>query len=159
MHNSPVVPPGHEGIFLRGIHAGFHGDFVVASHLLVPQIENSLRYILECQGVDVSNLMSDGTQPVKMLRSLFSFPELEQILGADMCFELRGHLIEKSGYDYRNRVSHGFVTEADCLSHAAVSIWWLTLRLCLIPIYNLLHSSQTLNGASEPKKGEAEVRE
>ena len=159
VHNSPVVPPGHEGIFLRGIHAGFHGDFVVASHLLVPQLENSLRYILECQGVDVSNLMSDGTQPVKMLRSLFSFPELEQILGADMCFELRGHLIEKSGYDYRNRVSHGFVTEADCLSHAAVSIWWLTLRLCLIPIYNLLHSSQTLNGASEPKKGEAEVRE
>ena len=31
--NNPFVPPGHEGIFLRGLHAGFHGDFLIASHL------------------------------------------------------------------------------------------------------------------------------
>ena len=34
VRNNPFVPPGHEGIFLRGIHAGFHSDFLIASHLL-----------------------------------------------------------------------------------------------------------------------------
>ena len=133
--NNPFVPSGHEGIFLRGIHAGFNGDFLIASHLLVPQIENSLRFVLESQGVDVSNLMSDGTQPVKVLGALFSMNQTKEIFGDSLCFELRGCLIEKAGYDFRNRLAHGFVTERDCYSAAAAMIWWLVLRICLIPVF------------------------
>ena len=133
--NNPFVPSGHEGIFLRGIHAGFNGDFLIASHLLVPQIENSLRFVLESQGVDVSNLMSDGTQPVKVLGALLSMNQTKEIFGDSLCFELRGCLIEKAGYDFRNRLAHGFVTERDCYSAAAAMIWWLVLRICLIPVF------------------------
>lgn len=136
VRNNPFIQRDHENIFLRGIHAGFHGDFLLASNLLVPQIENSLRYILEAAGIDITNLYSDGTQPVKTLGALFSIPDLEKILGADMCFELRGHLIEKSGYDFRNRLCHGFVTDNEFYNSVApVSIWWLVLRLCMIPLY------------------------
>jgi hypothetical protein len=46
-------------------------------------------------------------------------------------FELRGHLIEKTGFDFRNKVAHGFVSENDCYSAAALAVWWLVLRLCL----------------------------
>ena len=63
VRNNPFIPEDHQGIFLRGLHAGFHGDFLIATHLLVPQIENSIRYVLESNDVDVSNLMSDSTQP------------------------------------------------------------------------------------------------
>lgn len=136
--NNPFVPPGHEGICLRGIVAGFHGDFLVAAHLLVPQIENSLRYVLESQGVDVSNLKSDGTQPVKVLGAIFGMKETTEIFGESLCFELRGCLIEKTGYDFRNRVAHGFVSEAECYSAAASHIWWLVLRICLIPIFQTM---------------------
>jgi hypothetical protein len=132
--NNPFIPPGHEEIFLRGLHAGFHGDFLVASHLLVPQIENSLRHVLESHGVDVSNLMSDGTQPVKVLGAIFSMKETEEIFGEALCFELRGCLIEKTGFDFRNRIAHGFVSEAECYSVASETIWWLVLRICLTPI-------------------------
>jgi hypothetical protein len=110
--DNPFVPAGHEGIFLRGLHAGFYGDFLIASHLLIPQIENSLRYILESSGTDVSNLMSDGTQPVKILGTLLSMEMTKKILGEELCFELRGCLIEKAAFDFRNRVAHGFVSEA-----------------------------------------------
>ena len=106
VENNPFIPPDHEGIFLRGLHAGFHGDFIVASHLLPLQIENSLRYVLEENGVDVSNLMSDGTQPVKVLGAILGIPATKQIFGEQLCFELRGCLIEKTGYDFRNRVAH-----------------------------------------------------
>lgn len=129
--NNPFVPPDHEEIFLRGLHAGFHGDFIVAVHLLVPQVENSLRYILEEQGVDVSNLQSDRTQPVKILGALLGMVETKKMLGASLHFEVRGHLIEKTAYDFRNKVAHGFVDEHNCYSAAAVAVWWLVLRLCL----------------------------
>lgn len=136
VRNNPFIPLGHEGIFLRGLHAGFHGDFLVASHLLTLQIENSMRYVLESHGIDVSNLMSDGTQPVKVLGAIFGMAETKRIFGDDLCFELRGCLIEKVGYDFRNRVAHGFVHERECHSNAAVMVWWLVLRICLKPIFD-----------------------
>lgn len=136
--SNPFVPPGHEGIFLRGIHAGFHGDFLVAAHLLVPQIENSIRFVLSMNGVDVSNLLADGTQPLKILGPLFDVPETKEIFGESLWFELRGLLIEKSGYDFRNQLAHGFTSEAECYGDAAVNLWWLVLRLCLIPVLQRL---------------------
>ena len=147
--NNPFIPTGHEGIFLRGLHAGFHGDFVVAAHLLTPQIENSLRHVLESQGVDVSNLESDGTQPVKMLGGIFGFPETKRIFGEPLCFELRGCLIEKTGYDFRNRVAHGFIHEGECYTTPGITVWWLVLRICLTPLAQLLEAQ---HGA--PKTGE-----
>ena len=42
LHN-PIVPKGHESFFIKGIVAGFRGDFEIAAHLLVPQIEQSIR--------------------------------------------------------------------------------------------------------------------
>jgi len=109
----------------------------VATHLLTPQIENSLRYVLESHGVDVSNLMSDGTQPVKVLGAIFGMAEAKQIFGESLCFELRGCLIEKTGFDFRNRVAHGFVHEGECYSTAGVTVW-LVLRICLTPIFQTI---------------------
>ncbi|MBI4662975.1 MAG: DUF4209 domain-containing protein [Verrucomicrobia bacterium] len=148
VRNNPFIPPGHEGIFLRGLHAGFHGDFVVATHLLTPQIENSLRYVLESHGVDVSNLMSDGTQPVKVLGAIFGMAETKQVFGEPLCFELRGCLIEKTGYDFRNRVAHGFVHEGECYSHAGVTVWWLVWRICLTPIFRTIAEQKASAGQS-----------
>lgn len=142
VRNNPFIPPGHEGLFLRGLHAGFHGDFAVATHLLTPQIENSLRYVLESHGIDVSILNSDGTQPVKMLGGVFGFPELKQLFGEEICFELRGCLVEKTGYDFRNRVAHGFAHEGECYSTAGVTVWWLVLRICLTPIFQTLEAKR-----------------
>ena len=148
VRNNPFIPPGNEGIFLRGLHAGFHGDFVVATHLLAPQIENSLRYVLESHGVDVSNLMSDGTQPVKVLGAIFGMAETKQIFTEALCFELRGCLIEKTGYDFRNRIAHGFVHEGECYSHAGVTVWWLVLRICLMPVFQTLAEKKASAGNS-----------
>lgn len=134
VRHNPFVPPGHEGVYLRGIHAGFHGDFLVASHLLIPQIEESIRYILEGNGVDVSNLKSDRTQPLKVLGPLFGMKETKEIFGESLCFELRGLLIEKTAFGFRDRLCHGFVTEGDCYDVAPINLWWLVVRLCLTSV-------------------------
>ena len=134
VRHNPFVPPGHEAIFMRGLFYGLAGDMLLASHLLTPQIENSLRYVLEQRGVDVTNLESDLTQPVKVLGPLFGLPEMKTIFGEDLCFELRGLLIEKTGYSFRNRIAHGFVGEGECYGDAAVNVWWLAMRLCYTPL-------------------------
>ena len=128
---NPFIPEGHEPIFARGLMAGFDGDYLMASHFLVPQIENSLRYVLEQQGVDVTNLKSDMTQPLKLLGPLLGAPETKQIFGEPTVFELRGLLIEKTGFGFRDQLAHGFVTAAECHSVPVVNIWWLVLRLCV----------------------------
>ena len=133
--DNPFVPPGHEEIFLRGLHAGFLGDFLTASLFLVPQIEESIRHVLKNNGVDISNLKDDQTQPVKLLGSLFDLPETKMIFGESYWFELRGLLIEKTGSEIRNRVAHGFISNPECYSGAAKNIWWIVLRLCVSPLF------------------------
>jgi len=134
VRDNPFIPPGHEEIFLRGIHAGFHSDFLTAALFLVPQIENSIRYVLDSNGVYIANLESDGTQPLKVLGPLFDLPETQEIFGESIYFELKGHLLEKAGYNFRNRIAHGYATAANITSYITISIWWLVLRLCFTPL-------------------------
>jgi hypothetical protein len=128
--NNPFVRPGHEGIFLRELFYGLAGEMLLSAHLLAPQVENSIRYVLEQNDVDVSNLESDLTQPVKTLGPLLSMPETQKIFGEEWCFEFRGLLIEKTGYSFRHQVAHGFVSEAACYGLEALNLWWIVLRLC-----------------------------
>ena len=140
--NNPFIPPGHEQIFLRGIHAGFHNDFISASHLLVPQIENSIRYVLEGNGVDVSNIFSDGTQNLKVLGALLAIEKTKKIFGESLHFELRGLLIENSGHAFRHRIAHGFVSDAECFGDAAINLWWLVIHMCMNPILRILKAQE-----------------
>jgi hypothetical protein len=48
-HNA-FVPWEKRILFTRGLIAGLRGDFLVAAHLLIPQIENSLRVTLQRMG-------------------------------------------------------------------------------------------------------------
>ena len=147
LHN-PFIPRGHEGIIAKGLLAGFYGDFLTASHMLVPQFENSIRYMLETAGVDITNLMSDKTERLKLLGALLGKEETEKFLGLTNCFELAGILAEESGYNFRHRIAHGMVTEAECYGPAGLNAWWLMLRLCVHPVMPRLTDA--------PKKGEQE---
>ena len=146
---NPFIPPGHEHIFLQGLFYGLTGDLILSSHLLTPQLENSIRHVLQSAGVDVSNINADLTQPVKILGPLFDLPEMKKFFGPDMCFELRGHLIEKSGFAFRNQLAHGFISDEDCYSEAALSVWWLTLRLCFHGLYSLGNENPGASGNEE----------
>ncbi|MDK3155732.1 DUF4209 domain-containing protein [Kamptonema cortianum] len=128
--NNPFIPQGHEGINVRGIQSGFFGDWLAAMHLLIPQIEASLRYVLQQNGVITSTLESDGIQKERDMNQLLWMPELEEIFGADITFDLRGILIERFGHNMRNESAHGLMPEAGFYQPASVYLWWLILHLC-----------------------------
>ena len=71
------VPEGHEELFAKGFLAGLRGDFPEALSILVPQIENSLRHLLEQEGLVVSTRDRMGFQDVFPLGRVLSEKRLE----------------------------------------------------------------------------------
>lgn len=134
VQDNPFIPRGREGLFLRGLHAGLHGDVVLALHLLLPQIENSLREIFTAKGVITSKLESDDSQDERDLGWMLTHAEMAKVFGDGMAFDLRGLLVERFGLNLRNDIAHGLLAESQMITEGAIYAWWLTLRLCCFPI-------------------------
>lgn len=137
VENNPFIPPGQEGIFLRGLHAGITGDFLVATHLLIPQVENSIRYLLTHYAGDprTSKLRQDLSQPERDLNELLYNEEVENVLGADLVFTLRALLIEPGfGANIRNNLAHGLMSTDQFVDADAIYAWWLAWRICCMPM-------------------------
>lgn len=133
-HN-PLIRPGHEYLFLKGILSGFEGDFVTCIHILIPQIECSFRYLLEQHGIETTTLNPHGVQEHLRLGAIFNEPKFEEIIGKDILMEFQGLLTDKLYANLRNEISHGLISTERCFSAPVIYCWWLAFRLCLTPFY------------------------
>lgn len=157
VENNPFVPPGQEGIFLRGLHAGITGDFLVATHLLIPQIENSIRYLLTNYAGEprTSKLRHDLSQPERDLNELLYHEEVEKVLGPDLVFTLRALLIEPGfGANLRNHLAHGLMSTDLFVDADAIYAWWLVWRICCMPMLVQLQKDG-IQPAVEPQEAGA----
>ncbi len=132
--HSPFIPPNREYLFAKGLYAGLTGDFFTSTHILIPQIENSVRYLLWQRGVITSGLDDNGIQNEHNLNTTLYRPEINSIFDENTLFDLKGLLVEHSGSNLRNRMAHGLINDSGFLSPLMSYLWWLTLRLCLVPI-------------------------
>jgi hypothetical protein len=98
-------------------------------HLLVPQIENSIRYVLNQNGVFTTTLRN-GIQKEKDINDLLPSVEVKDVLGEDLVFDLRGILIERFGHNLRNESAHGLMPEGAFYDASSVYLWWLLLHIC-----------------------------
>ncbi len=129
---NPFVTVGREKIFAKGLHAGLKGDFLVATHLLIPQLENSFRKILESRGVNITKTDNEGIQQSINLQEVLSLWEFKDIFGEDVAFDLQGLLVEHGGPNLRNDTSHGLRNHENFFSPDDTYLWWFVLRLCWI---------------------------
>jgi hypothetical protein len=137
---SPFVPTGREYSFARGLALGFWGDFSVAAHMLVPQVENSIRLLLEQAGAVTTTLTSNRLQNEKDLNQLLLEPKAIDLFGEPLLFDLRALLTEKSGANLRNELAHGLFSDGAAEEFFAY-FWWMTLRLVLTPLAKQLETS------------------
>lgn len=145
LNDNLFVPKGREPIFARGLQAGIEGDYIVATHLLVPQLENSFRHVLNQHGVLTTFLRQDGTQDEFPLNKVVEAEAFSQIFGEDLAFELHGLLAERAGANLRNNVSHGLVSARSFYSPSNVILVPLTIWLLLQGI------EDTSEDPSEPR--------
>ncbi|NUN06647.1 MAG: DUF4209 domain-containing protein [Bdellovibrio sp.] len=126
---NPFVPEGREGLYLKGLKAGLYGDFYTSIHILIPQVENSLRHYLEESGMLVTRLESDLTQREHDLNRLLYEEVAKGIFGEDMVFALRVLLVEQLGGNYRNRLAHGLLGDDHFYGGWCNYLWAMTIRM------------------------------
>jgi hypothetical protein len=131
--DNPFVPPGREALYARGLLAGLQGDYTVAAHLLVPQLEESIRYLLNEHGVITSSLSADGIQNEHDLNTILYEKELIKFIGADVVFDLQSLLVDHCGANLRNKLAHGLMHAGEFYAPHVPYFWALVLRLCCIP--------------------------
>lgn len=131
--DSPMVDRTRLRSVVCGFDAGLRGDFISACHILVPQIEQTLRILLAHRGVIPEWLDANGIQSYKLFSGILDEPELKQALGERLHFEVEA-LLGKKGQNFRNLLAHGLFSDNALSSAEGVYVWYLALRLVLLPI-------------------------
>jgi hypothetical protein len=106
---SPLFEPGRYRILKNGVRHYREGDHIAAIHVLVPQIEHALRWLLRALNRPTNFLKPklDAYQE-KDLGSVLADEALTKVLGEDVSRYLKALFTdERSGWNIRNRVSHG----------------------------------------------------
>lgn len=128
---SPFIPKDREHFFIEGIYCGFQNDFVLASHILIPQIENSLKNLIELNGRNTTKL-AEEIQNDNTLGSILSIEEnnrmLDKICDRNLILELNNYLVDGNSVNFRNRLCHGLISPFET-DYYGIYLWWLTLKM------------------------------
>lgn len=125
--NSSVVPADRTDIWAQGLYYGFDRNFLVSSHLLIPQIEHLARILLQQEKIPTTTIDEYGVESEKSINALLQEPKIYELLGRDLTEELKFLLTEPMGLNYRNKICHGLVSESP--NSVDIYIWWLCLKL------------------------------
>jgi Domain of unknown function (DUF4209) len=138
---SPFVPVGHDYIFALGFARLMQGEYVSAVHLLLPQVENSIRYVLQQHGEDTSMIQADMIQEDRSLSVLLADRRqtLERIFGEALVFEIELLFTDRAGPALRHEMAHGKLTAGHCLHSDAIYACWLIYRITCLPLFEQWH--------------------
>lgn len=134
--NNPFVPPGHEELFARGFLAGLRWNLAEGLSILVPQLENALRHVLDRAGHEVTKRDKHGLQNFIQMGTVLSErrADLEAIFGRDIVQELRVLFVDQNGPDLRNQIAHGLMRQEQFFHHASIYAWWFIFHLTICPV-------------------------
>ena len=156
VENSPLVSKRRVNLITAGIVRFFNLELYEASHILILQIEDSLRCLLENAGIDTTTEkpMKGYTHYKKLTldamlgnsegSSLFR-KKLESELGVSVISEIE-NLFSNRGLNLRNDFAHGNIPDGEIhldniANHNTVYACWFIVKL----IFNGFDSNSRLN--------------
>jgi hypothetical protein len=109
LYASLLIPDDRIRFFQDGMAAYKAGDYVKAIHVLIPQVENCLRRLLELlhKSPTKSNPNSDGTYEWKNMDEALHDPDVRKTLEEKLWYFLKILYTDKSGLNLRHLVAHG----------------------------------------------------
>jgi hypothetical protein len=105
---SPVFNEQKMIFFEKGLDAYFAQDYIVAIHLLIPQIEDAIREIADINGICI--LRSDNNGKCYQLRTLDALlrdSQIERVITPNIAYYFRILYTDNRGWNLRNDVCHG----------------------------------------------------
>lgn len=128
---SPFIPIDRAYFFTEGLYYGFQNNFVLASHILIPQIENSLKTLIEKNGRNTIKL-TEEIQNDNTMGSILNIEEnkkmLDGICDRDLLLELNSFLVDGNSTNFRNRICHGLISPFET-DYYGIYLWWLALKM------------------------------
>ena len=135
--NSKFIPSDRKWLFANGIYQGFNNDFITSAHILIPQLENSLKYILEKNEIVTSKIYEEIQHDNTLGGLLDKYIEINN---NELFYELKDFLVENSGVNFRNELCHGLLPPF-IIEHYGIYVWWLTLKL-IFDFENIFENSE-----------------
>lgn len=154
---SCVIPVDRKESYTKGLMLGFLGDFLAALSILIPQIENAVRYLaIEC-GEPVYNMNEDGIEENKAMHAVLKLDGVKSSLDEDLLLALQTIFCSKFGFNMRNNVAHGLCSDNFFQSFKALYTWWFALKFCYLfcgelQAKNRIKVNEKLKQLSEKKK-------
>jgi len=124
---SPMLAGDRVYMYTLAISAGFKNNFIIAAHLLLPQLEYSLRYLGTQNGITMTTYDKDLHLENTMGGTL---EKLRPLANEDIIDELISFLTDKNNVNFRNDLLHGEM-ETILVHKYGMYIWWLSLKLIL----------------------------
>lgn len=119
--------------YVKGIVAGFNGDFITSMHILMPQVERSIRCLAEQCGAITYKTDVDGTESCLGLGAVLGLSELQECVEEDLLFNMRLFYSSQYGIGMRDQIGHGLLCDHEIIaSWQSLATWWFTLRLCCV---------------------------
>jgi len=111
IYRSPVFQVQKREILKLGLQAYLDENYAVAVHLLIPQIEDAVRELVELAGGAVLKPVRQAAKSfdVKGLGELLCDPIARRVLGSAMTDYLKVLLADRRGWNLRNHVCHGLL--------------------------------------------------
>src|SRR5581483_2190358 len=117
------IPADRLNLFRQGFLAGLMGDFVTANHVLVPQLENSMRLFFESAGILVASLDHEFIQKEGNLNKILEHKDAVKVIPPRILLMMKCLFIDKATFNFRNYLAHGLLTFDEHQSMLSVYIW------------------------------------
>jgi hypothetical protein len=130
---SPLFAKAECGLLKAGLEAYRDDDFVKAIHVLVPQVEHTLRNFLGSLGIPtVKPVRNLGIMDAKSMNDVLGDDRMRQVLTEDLWRYLTVVYIDKRGLNLRNDLSHGLLTPTMFNKGVADRVFHTLLALSLL---------------------------
>ncbi len=155
LYDSPLIVEDRIPFFRDGLAAYEAGDYLKAIHVLIPQVENCLRRLLELLNLSPtkSSDEGDGTYELKNMYDCLNEKDVREALEDKLWYFLKALYVDNRGLNLRNVMSHGIAEyEAFNKLNAALVVQSVVLLSIVRP------SAVTLAG-KKPEETDKEAAE
>lgn len=137
---SSLVPPSRSQMIGKGLYWGFAGDFGMAAHFLIPQLEAMIRHQMKEAGLNTSTSNADGIVTENGLSTLMDVEGVTELLGENVAFEIKAVFCSPYGPNLRNTFAHGLMDDGQFYSESTVYAWWFFLKYISGPFWETVRN-------------------
>ncbi len=109
LYESPLFLEERKDVLKKGIDAYLLNDFLVAAHLLIPQIESALRMMLRMNGGDIYKPAKNGGLFLRNLDEILRSQAVCDNFSERVTKYFRVLLTDQRGFNLRNDICHGII--------------------------------------------------